>query len=1439
MAQGFVLDVNLRIQQVLGLDKAKQQLANIQVGGVGQVQQLSSELKGIGTNLATATAQINQNATAIGKLGQRAQKTGGQLGKASKSAQSFGDQIFLAGKRYAAFLGATVGAFKAFQLIQSGTKSVIEFDKSMVSLSQIIGTSVDDLGDLSQQFLDLSVATGTSAAEIANAAKLLAQAGFRGGELTEAVEQLSKVPLTPIFENMDQAVDGAIASMRQFSDEGLTVETVFDKMIKVSNNYAASFPEIIEGLKRGGSAFQAIGGTLDEFIAAFTTIRSVTRESASAVGTSLKTISSRLADPKILKFLETKGIRLIEQGQFVEPLEALRRIGEGLENTRNLQDKVNIAVRLGGRRQVSRFLALAQNFEKTNEILGVSKDSFGEFGKVAEQGLEAVSVQIDIMVAKAKKLAIDLGEDIFLPMINGLTGAATAAIGLADALSPIIGIVAQIGVAFAGATLLKGIGRFAGPQLAKLAGPAAFAAAGGGFKGIGAGIGASPFLQAGLLVAASEAAAALLETADGAESFTGTLITSVASITAAVTLFKAQTVAQFAAGGGIFSSLGKLGKLGGLAGSLATVGAVAVPLAIADANNSAKELADKIVNSAVQSIAEIEIDTADPQSVSNGLNNLYQKIGESVQSLIKSADVRDDPSISKTFQGIGRALSNVLEGDFEALIRRGGLTQANVEANIQKIIKESPQAIQDLIDGVANSLVVSGRIDQPPRPTSRRGITISTERSELVGAGISGGLGVQKANELADAVIESVGGIEEWTDRVKQSADQIQKEAIARAKITRLTKNFIPNRLVGQLLQFSKAVNRTTQTINASSRLFETQIAEITGGISQPTFDFDFGPQQVKGLISSGGLKDLFALSPDIPGFVSTFQDIEKLVDNFIINVSNLPVGDLSIEDEIDKFFDFQKNVPPVIRENLEDFLNTVALDVTKIAEGDFVDTEGIKERFRKEFEGLGVGATDAVVESVTGFMQATFAQIEDELNRLATVRRLELDVPVGARSQAEFLQQQLRRVGISAGGNIPTNERRGTLEELDLLRREREARGGVTTVPGFIPTPRTGFFQGRDQGLVDIAGDERIRQQVRDSFREIIIESTALKKKLSELKPGAEGFIAASNRAKELARSTIELQTTLEALDRATQQALESEKRTLLLRQQLETSQTEARLAERVRVGALEPLGAERILFDLAQEQAKEQDALQDKYNAIIEKDNSLRVNLAQQISDSTKTQAEVVDAFSASTNIFANATQSQVTSIDLMGQYIVDFGQAVVDFKNFNSANQSITQGVTADVTPAQIRSGGTTIQQGYDELNRIMNDTNTTQEQELEILRAILERQSQVQQVEQKSSTTQKEQERDTETSERIGKLSESLDRLSGLLGSPSEVKIVSDQRIEMDLSTLPADVSDEIRPLLEEASKIAATTIVRKAFENMASKSDSEVSIAATNTAQELV
>ena len=1424
----FVLDANLRIQQILGLEKIKQQLAGIQIPGAGQTQQLSKGLKNVSVSASAAAVKTNQVAAATTKLGTSAKTVGRQMSTGAKEVKGFGDQVFLAGKRYSAFIAATAIAFRGLQLIGSATDAVRDFDEAIIGLSQILDTPISQLSELSALFLDLSIQTGTSAVEIAGAGKLLAQAGFRGDELREAVEQLAKVPLTPIFENMEQAVDGAIAAMRQFSREGLTIEQVFDKMTAVSNNFAASFPDIITGLQRGGSAFAAIGGTLDEFIAAFTTIRSVTRESASAVGTSLKTISSRLADPKIIGFLETKGIRLIEEGQFVGAIEGIRRIGEELQKIEQVPERAEILTRLGGRRQFSRIVAITQNFEKTSKIIDVSANSADAFNKVVEQGLKSINAQINILVAEAKKLAVALGPDLFIPFIKGLTSAGEAAIALLNVLKPILPIIAQIGVFLTSAAIAKGIGSFVGPRLAQLAGPAAFAAARGGgasvgalARGAGAGIAASPFAQAGLLIAGANLAASFTKTSEGVDTFATSLITTTALVSAAIALFRKQTIAQFATAGGLFPSLGKLGKLGALGGGIATIGVIGVGLAAVQARNSAKELTAKIIDSAVKSVREIKIDPTDPESVQEGINDLFQTLATSVQEFTDNADPRKNPSIKK-FLAAGIAnVEDIFEGDLGKLNQRGGLGQADIDALVKEVLDKNSKVVDSIIQSVAGQVVGD---EADPKKTT---VGLSALLEQLEGAGLTPG----QASELRINVIEAAGGMKAFKNRVAESAATLRLEAEERNKIIKLTKLFIPPRLVGDLLKFSNAVDATTRAVNRSAKLFDTQISDIAGGIRAPTFDFDFETEQIENLISSDGLKELFEFTPDIPKFISSISAIEDLTDQFILNISQAPT-DIDVGEQIDRFFKFQ-DVPDALRNNVEGFFRIIADDVRLGSEGQFINPGEIKARFAKQFAGIGVGATDAAVETVGQFLQATFAQIQDELTRLATIRRLELQVPQRPESRAAFLEQQLGRVGIDIGGaRSPVNILRGTFEELELLQREAAARGIPSARAGFLPTPPPGFFQGRDQGVADIAGNARLRQDVRDGFREVVIASAEARRELSELKVDDKGFIAASERVKELARDIVEFQTTLQALDQATQQSAQTELETLKLRQKFELRQTRIRVAETVR----SPVVAQRIIFDQEQKNLLEQAKLQDKFATIIERDNALRVDLAREISLRTQTQAASIENFGTATTAFVDATKLQVGIIGLFGQNIVEFGQSIVDFKN---VTQGTDVGASADIVNRQIDIGILSPQQGLDEFNRLLGEGNTDQKEMLDILQSILDAQGPIRPTQAEPSTQQRQQERDTESNERISSLTESLDNLRTVLGEPSELRVVTDQRIDLDISTLPLDISEEIRPLLEEAVIVAAKTVTRQALESLAAKSGSEISIAATDAAQELL
>ncbi|MHA2403752.1 MAG: phage tail tape measure protein, partial [Candidatus Kariarchaeaceae archaeon] len=497
----FVLDVNLRIAEILNLQKIEASLAKVQgtigvtaagVGAAGKTSAGSVSSVTAATKAHTAaltanavatdkaTVSTNKFVTTQKKVGPGLKKVATETKKAGQAADTFGQKMKLAGVRYAAFVAATAVPLAIIASVGKATAAVIEFDTAILKLRQITGQTNEQIGGMRDTILDLATSTGTSASEIARVSKVLAQAGQRGDVLTESLTALSKVPLTPSFETIDAAVEGSIAALNQFNNEGLTTTEVLDTLTALSNNFAASSEDIAKGISRGGAAFEAIGGTFKEFASIFTTVRQATRESAETVGTFMKTISSRLADPKIVNFLEGKGIRIAESIEAGNPVGAIKEIAAALQNITSIQERVEIGTKLAGRRQISRLNALVSNIQILDETLATAGTSAGAFGEIAEVGLAGLQAQLNILGQEFNKLVQTLAEPVFIPIIRGVTTAGKAFVSMLEFIKPVIPALTTIIGLAAGFKLLAVSITAAGKALTFLSA----AGIGGGIPGV-------------------------------------------------------------------------------------------------------------------------------------------------------------------------------------------------------------------------------------------------------------------------------------------------------------------------------------------------------------------------------------------------------------------------------------------------------------------------------------------------------------------------------------------------------------------------------------------------------------------------------------------------------------------------------------------------------------------------------------------------------------------------------------------------------------------------------------------------------------------------------------------------------------------------------------------------------------------------------------------
>ena len=407
--------------------------------------QLRQQLNNIN---ATVNVQMSQQGQRnLQKANKNLKQVGATAKKTGDSMSDFGKQAALAGKRFFAFTLATTAVLKLVGAFKSGISDAIKFERELVKISQVTGTSMKSLQDLSSEISRLGARFGTSSSQLIQASRILSQTGLSAVETKKALEALAKSDLAPTFDNIVNTTEGAIAIFRQFGIEAGQLEGALGSINAVASKFAVESSDIIAAVRRTGGAFSAAGGSLEELIALFTSVRSTTRESAESIATGFRTIFTRLQRVRTQNFLESLGIDLRSiEGQFVGPLEAVRRLSTALKNLPGTDPRfAQIIEELGGFRQVSKVIPLIQQFGTAEKALGVAIAGTGSLTRDAAVAQQSLAVQIQ--QTKEQFFAMIRGfsnTSSFKAMIVSALKLADALTKVLDALRPLVPVLAAI-----------------------------------------------------------------------------------------------------------------------------------------------------------------------------------------------------------------------------------------------------------------------------------------------------------------------------------------------------------------------------------------------------------------------------------------------------------------------------------------------------------------------------------------------------------------------------------------------------------------------------------------------------------------------------------------------------------------------------------------------------------------------------------------------------------------------------------------------------------------------------------------------------------------------------------------------------------------------------------------------------------------------------------
>lgn len=392
----------------------------------------NASLKAAGSDLKTLSANLRN----VGPVGQQAFM---KLASAIASAQTPMLNISNAIAQFGKTLVNTVKWQLASNLIhgvqgalQAAVSHAKDLNSALNDIRIVTGYSIDKMAEFTNAARTAAKELNTTTTEYAKASLIFFQQGLAGDavkERTDVVIKMSQVT----HESAEQISSELTAIWNNFYDGTHTLEWYADAITELGAATASSSKEIAQGLQRFAAVADTVGLSYEYATAALATVVAETRQSADIVGTSFKTIFSRLESLKLGETLEdgtdlskysaallTVGVNIKKaNGDLKDMDEILDELGDKWQLLGRDQ-QVALAQTVGGVRQYQQFIALADNWSKVQKNIEIARKSDGTLEKQQKIWSESFEAATKRVEEAKKQLYEDLVNDNALIKLNDI-----------------------------------------------------------------------------------------------------------------------------------------------------------------------------------------------------------------------------------------------------------------------------------------------------------------------------------------------------------------------------------------------------------------------------------------------------------------------------------------------------------------------------------------------------------------------------------------------------------------------------------------------------------------------------------------------------------------------------------------------------------------------------------------------------------------------------------------------------------------------------------------------------------------------------------------------------------------------------------------------------------------------------------------------------------
>lgn len=356
------------------------------------------------------------------------------------------------------------GIYEIIDAGKQGLETVKEFNDLKTDLAMATGEGKTYVNDLMKSYNDLGQELGAITSDVASSADSWLRQGRTMAETNQLIQD-SMVLSKDAQMDSEQASKVLTATLNGFQMSADQAGHINDVLTSIDLQSASDAGGIGEALSRTASMANNAGVSLEKTAAMIATIKDVTQQSDETIGTSVKSILSRMNNIKVGKFIDDEtgeslndvekvldkvGISMRDiNGQFQDSELTIDSIADKW-STFDKNTQKAIATAVAGTRQINSFIAMMDNWDKVQSLTDAAFHSDGTAQKKFEENyMTSLEAKTNALKASMENLATTVvSDDMYAGFLDGAK-AVTDFVAQTDLLQASLAGLGAAGGAFA------------------------------------------------------------------------------------------------------------------------------------------------------------------------------------------------------------------------------------------------------------------------------------------------------------------------------------------------------------------------------------------------------------------------------------------------------------------------------------------------------------------------------------------------------------------------------------------------------------------------------------------------------------------------------------------------------------------------------------------------------------------------------------------------------------------------------------------------------------------------------------------------------------------------------------------------------------------------------------------------------------------------------